>query len=268
MILRSGTYMGETIRRVDVAGLILTENRYGPGTALRTHGHEGSFFCLVVGGTFEEGAGRTVRACTPGTLLYHPAGDVHSDHFGRHGGRTFSLELGPSWARRINDLEADERPAPGPQSGLASAMARRVFGELGVSRAASTLEVEGWALLLVAEAGRGSHGCRRRPRWLDSALEFLDAHFREPVRLADVAAAARVHPVHLARAFRSHRGCTVGEHVRRLRIGWASHEIAKGERSLAEIALAAGFADQGHFTRTFRRVLGDTPTAFLRRVRR
>jgi len=34
------------------------------------------------------------------------------------------------------------------------------------------------------------------------------------------------------------------------------------EMSIAEISLALGFADQSHFTRAFRKVVGMTPMAF------
>jgi AraC family transcriptional regulator len=44
-----------------------------------------------------------------------------------------------------------------------------------------------------------------------------------------------------------------------LRVEWAAAEILSGHRSLAEIAAEAGFADQSHFTRVFRRQVGVTP---------
>ena len=56
--------------------------------------------------------------------------------------------------------------------------------------------------------------------------------------------------------------CRVGEYGRRARIEWAAAQIAAGDRPLAEIAAEAGFADQSHFTRLFRRYLGTTPGRF------
>jgi AraC family transcriptional regulator len=51
----------------------------------------------------------------------------------------------------------------------------------------------------------------------------------------------------------------------------ACHDLANTELPLADIALAAGFCDQSHFTRTFRRVIGVAPSqyrAFIRAAKR
>jgi len=80
--------------------------------------------------------------------------------------------------------------------------------------------------------------------------------------LAGLAAEADVHPGHLADAFRRHFGCTVGAHVRRQRVALACRHLAGSEAPLADIALLTGFADQSHFTRTFKRQIGLTPAAY------
>jgi AraC family transcriptional regulator len=94
--------------------------------------------------------------------------------------------------------------------------------------------------------------------------------FTERWSLAELAAAASVSADHLARAFRRHQGCTVGEYVRRLRVELACRLLAESEEPLAQVALAAGFSDQSHFTKVFRRRMGTTPAAFrkLQRPRR
>jgi AraC family transcriptional regulator len=77
-----------------------------------------------------------------------------------------------------------------------------------------------------------------------------------------------VHPTHLARAFRARHGVSVGEYGRRVRVAWASAELAASDRPLAMIAAQAGFADQGHFTRLFRRYVGTTPSRYRELTRR
>jgi AraC family transcriptional regulator len=73
-----------------------------------------------------------------------------------------------------------------------------------------------------------------------------------------------VHPAHLSRAFRTYFKVSVGSYVRRLRLDWAREELARSTTSLATVALAAGFADQSHFTRAFKRHTGLTPQRFRR----
>jgi len=52
-----------------------------------------------------------------------------------------------------------------------------------------------------------------------------------------------------------------------LRLEWAAEELARDDARLADVALRAGFADQSHFTRLFRRHTGVTPGHYRELVR-
>lgn len=102
------------------------------------------------------------------------------------------------------------------------------------------------------------------PAWLCRIRDHLHdcAGVAPPVR--ELARAAGVHPVSLARAFRRAYGVTVTEYARRLRVRAASDRIASTALPLARIACEAGFADQAHLTRELRRETGLTPGALRR----
>jgi len=100
------------------------------------------------------------------------------------------------------------------------------------------------------------------PAWLRRIIEKLTAEYSERLTLDDLSREAGVHPVHLSRVFRKCLGVGIGEHVHRLRIRAACEQMLTPEISMAEISVAAGFADQSHFTRAFRRATGMTPAAF------
>jgi AraC family transcriptional regulator len=91
---------------------------------------------------------------------------------------------------------------------------------------------------------------------------MVRARFTETLRLEDLAAEARVHPVHVARSFRTHRGLTIGALLRQLRITRACFLLGKSDLSLAQLALDLGFSDQSQFTKTFRRMTGMTPARY------
>lgn len=57
-------------------------------------------------------------------------------------------------------------------------------------------------------------------------------------------------------------GCAPGEYMRRLRVDHARRTLERGLDPLSEVALDAGFSDQSHLTRLFRRYLGTTPGSY------
>ena len=94
---------------------------------------------------------------------------------------------------------------------------------------------------------------------------MIDRDFREALTTAFIARTVGVHPVYLAQVFRQVYGCTISAYLCRRRLEYACAELRYSRAPIAEIALTAGFYDQGHFSRTFKRVLGLTPSEYRRR---
>ena len=190
-----------------------------------------------------------------------PAGEMHSLEIDALGIRSFSIEIGPRWVDRAYDCSiALNRSVHSHGGGLAQ-MLLKLYYEFRQMDEVSPLAIEGLVLELLAEMSRSQVKTKKRlpPLWLGRAEEFLRAHFSEHLSLDTVSEAVGVHAVHLAREFRRHYRCTAGEYVRRLRIEYACNEIAGSSSSLAEIASAAGFSDQSHFSRVFKRFTHMTP---------
>jgi AraC family transcriptional regulator len=261
--LGAGRYFGHQQGSREIAGLSLTETRYAPGTRLPEHSHEQAYFCLVLGGTFTEWVAGRARACRPSTLLYHPPRELHSDDFHEHEGLCFNLELGPQWLARTRErLPIFLEPAlfdGGPLPNLCS----QIYSELHRLDSASVLAIEGLTLEVLAQMSRRGldRPARPVPGWLTEVRALLQDRFSEPLTLATLAHQVGVNPTHVARAFRQHFGCTVGGFVRRLRIEFARSRVVASEDPLVEVAVAAGFFDQSHFTRTYKRLTGMSPAA-------
>jgi len=100
--------------------------------------------------------------------------------------------------------------------------------------------------------------------WLAVARELLDDQCGEAVRVTELARAAGVHPVHLARVFRRYLGCTPGDYLRR-RLERAAVLLRETACPLSDVALSCGFADQSHLANAFKRHIGVTPGAYRSR---
>jgi AraC family transcriptional regulator len=144
-------------------------------------------------------------------------------------------------------------------------IARRMAAELCAGDAAAALALNGLALEAIALGlRRGSliEESEIAPDWLMLARDFVHDRYRESFDLAEIADAIGVEPARLARAFRRRFGAPIGTYQRRLRLDWAAGELATTAEPLGRIALRAGFYDQAHFTRHFRRHTGQTPGVY------
>jgi len=92
--------------------------------------------------------------------------------------------------------------------------------------------------------------------------EYVEAHLGEHIDLGVLAGIAGLSVFHFAREFKQSTGVTPHHYLVRKRVERARHMLAGTDFSLSEIALAAGFSDQSHLTRHFRRMLGTTPGEF------
>ncbi len=104
-------------------------------------------------------------------------------------------------------------------------------------------------------------GAGREARAIRKARDFLDRHLGEQVHLAEIAEAAGLPPFRLFRAFERATGMTPHTYQRQARLHFAAGLMRRGH-SLSEVAAIAGFADQAHLTRSFRRMMGVTPGAY------
>jgi AraC family transcriptional regulator len=170
------------------------------------------------------------------------------------------------WLKRLEPPQGILDRAADFQGGPLVVVALRIHREFQLMDEASPLALEGLFLELLAEAWRcrTPPGGRRRPRWTERVRELLHAHFAEHLSLTSLAESVGVHPVYLASEFRRHYGRSIGAYVRRLRVDYACRQLVGTDATLAEIALAAGFADQSHFSRTFKSHVGMTPLAYRR----
>lgn len=263
----AGCLYGSALRKLEVAGFILTEAE-NMSSHLPRHAHENSYFCHVLQGRYTEHYGRQNITCKPWSLTFRSSAQEHEDWL-HEPVRVFVLEISKVWEERLKQDSLTLQGATSCRGTYLPQLSAKLNREFHKMDTAALLAIEGLCLEILAEASRASPAPNERtiPGWLREAREMLLDRFQENVTLAEVAVQVDIHPAYLATTFREKYGVTIGEFVRRLRIEQARSELSKGEQSLAAIALAAGFADQSHFSRTFKRYTGRTPTEYRRETR-
>jgi AraC family transcriptional regulator len=104
MKLSPGRFLGVPVKTRLVSGFIFTEYLYRERAVLPRHCHEMAYSSFVLSGSYEEHCSqKQVRHCDSENVLYHPAGEAHSDAFGNRGGAIFSMELEPRWTSTLRE---------------------------------------------------------------------------------------------------------------------------------------------------------------------
>ena len=134
-----------------------------------------------------------------------------------------------------------------------------------------------WATTLVTRFSNASgqppvtQTVARQPRPEDvrvaRVIDYIEAHLGEPLSVAELASVACLSAGYFSRSFRATTGEALWAYVRRRRGERAMEMLRTTRLSIAEIAYACGFANQGHFTECFKRQFAMTPGAVRRDVR-
>ncbi len=96
--------------------------------------------------------------------------------------------------------------------------------------------------------------------------QFIQNHYHEPIRLADLARQLNVNPNYLGQVIQRHCGRSFREMLNRHRVGQAMIHLRSEKLSITMIAYACGFQDSNYFTTQFHKFTGQTPTTFRRQA--
>ncbi len=258
----------------EAAGMLITSAWFPAGATLPAHVHDRPTFAVILDGGFDlgftaPGIRRRWLACPAGTVFTEPAGERHTNVVGQGGARALVLQPDPS---------RDDLPRPTRRvlegishfrHGQIELTARRLGREVEVWDDVAPLAAAGLALEMLALAGRPRE--RRLVAkggvdavWLRRIEEYVRAHFRDRLRLADLAALAGEPAGLVASRFRRVYGTPLGAYVRRLRVEWVADQLVGTTVPISRLAALAGFADQAHLTRVFKRYVGVPPGVYRR----
>lgn len=246
----------------ECAALTLRETLHAPGFKIPAHAHDRASLCLTLTGQGLEIIDGTRLLIEPGGVLMRAPKIMHSNQYAvPH--RGFMIELDEKWlatCRHFLQLFEGYRHF---QSGPVPALALRIYRESRIKDSVASIIVEGLMLELLGHASRSLvKPPVRLPGWLTQARDLLHGRFNDSLNLIEIANIVGVHPTHLARSFKKHYRTTVGEYLRRLRLEWATRRLTETDDSIAEIASAAGFYDQSHFSHLFKQYTGLSPAEF------
>jgi AraC-like DNA-binding protein len=244
--------------------------------AFARHYHAVSAIGVVDRGVMGSYCRRANHVAPAGTVILFNPGDVHAPGPANDGGwgfRTFfleealfqkrSLEFGAKPFRFVKPFVQDRR--------LADRLFRlhRKLEENGTS-----LEFESSLLDILAQLAQrhvcvstSAHSAEDEPTKVRRASEYIDAYYWQDVTLEKLSEVSGLSTYHLLRCFRHVVGLTPHAYLIQMRIE-AAKALLRSGAALTTVAASTGFADQSHFSRHFRRIVGGTPGQYYPDLRK
>lgn len=256
LVTRARTPAGRAMSRAAVGALEVVRLEFPPSDSHGVIDPSRGYLAFVLEGAVCKTFSRSSTTLSSGSLVSIPAGAAHSSAFGERGCTVLVIRGGAGGDHLLRPLvshRAEARAAASTFLGL------QLVRELDRPGPYSELAVEGLALELLACAGRAVDRERPGGTWIEAVRELIHAASPRVPSLQELGAAVERHPAHVARTFRTTHGATIAVYTRSLRLEWAASAIATSDDPLSRIAMDAGFADQSHFTRWFKRHHGVTP---------
>lgn len=149
---------------------------------------------------------------------------------------------------------------------------RRLYQKLGLGGMADQLYVESMVMKLAVMLLRRHSTASQASRILPSSgltrnqarrvLDYIESNLSGDLTLSELAGIAELSLHHFARMFKRTIGVAPYRYVVERRIERAKMMLRTASASLVDISLSVGFYSQSHFTSTFGRIVGATPTEF------
>jgi AraC-like DNA-binding protein len=240
------------------------------GTAYQKHRHDTYAVGMTDRGVQVFDYRGATHASTPGQVVVLYPDEAHDGRAGT--GEGFGYRIVYVEPARLAEALRDLRGTPGPlpfvaepvstNPRLARAIEDAFRGHLEplgadglVANLAEGLLAGERPAVRPAVTRRVDHGA------LERARQFLDAERTRVVHSAELESITGLTRYDLARQFRIALGTSPYRYLLMRRLEFAREQIHRG-RPLAEVAGAAGFADQAHLTRTFKSAFGLTPARY------
>ena len=258
--LQTGTYFGNTNRKIQFNGITLTDTEY-THEYVDWHYHENAYFTFILQGQVIEGNKKESLHCPAGTLLFHYWHDPHYNIKPKGYTRGFHVEIERSW---FQQFELKEKQGSFKiQEPLVKLFFHQLLKESFIKDDAQDLSISINLINALSAVFATNDGVEeKKPAWIKKAKEIIHSDQLSNLTLSNLAKELNIHPVHLCRQFQKYFNCGFGEYIRKLRVEKSLILLLNKEMPMTKISFDCCFADQRHFIRCFKEVTKQTPLQY------
>lgn len=258
-ILKGGEFYGQKKKELHINGVTLSEYSYVvPNTDW--HYHENPYFMYLLQGQIYDVNKKTTTHCNPGSLIFHNWQEKHFNrkHAANADAKGFHIELKNNALEKLQLKSLTSEGSISIKNPNAHFLLARLYHEFHVKDAFSPIGIESLLIALCRNIEMDDEIQTTEPDWLKQLTNLIYEN-QEPLSLKELSFILNVHPVHISRTFSGRFGHTLSEYMRMIKLKRALPHVLNARLSLTEISYVCGFADQSHFTRTFKQYLGISP---------
>jgi AraC-like DNA-binding protein len=260
--------------RVEAFGGLELLRAHFVGFTFSPHAHEEFMIVVTEGGTGLPRFWRAEHRINPGDVFVLSPGEVHGGGPAKESMWRYRSFYPPAALMRrvVQELTGDDRGVPHFAEDVVCDPAIATIlqqAHAALEEPISILECESRLLEALASlvarhtaSKVSAHEVGLEHRSVKRAKEYLETLPNENVSLDTLAREAGIGPFHLCRVFRRETGLSPHAYQIHMRTRLAKSLLMKGI-PISQVAAEAGFADQAHLTRHFKRMFGVTPGRYL-----
>lgn len=261
MAAAQNSFLGNNKVVKDVSGTLVALTAYGTDAGFEEwHSHKNDSISLLLSGSHHESLqGRQIKR-TPGDLKFIPAGVMHRCEAYLPGTCNINLALDQQTIQKMEIREEQLAMLSGCSLPTKFTLLK-LYHELVTHDAPAIASTE----LLLYELFNPATPLKYKstlPMWAERLKNLLNDEWDQNFHLDDLSVRLGVHPVTISRYFPQYFATTLGNYMLQIKVNKALAMIKASNTPLTEIAYHCGFADQAHFTRTFKATTGYLPKEF------
>jgi AraC family transcriptional regulator len=261
LILETAKYLGANLASYNTNGIWVSLTQYTNDNLpyCDLHAHKNHHLTLLLQGGTVEKRKHEEHERTGGDIVFFHAEEPHQNSKTPVGSKNINFEFEPAFFTRYGIAEPFLQVTTFNRSHAVFSLLK-AYNELMISDSFSGDSIN--MLLINLMFPPVKPGKKVAPAWVTRIQELLHDRWNEQLTLQELSRVAGVHPITISKHFPVYFSCTLGEYMRALKTEKALTLIKSTSRSLLDIAYTCGFADQSHFTRTFKQITGFLPNDF------
>ncbi|MBX3113037.1 MAG: helix-turn-helix transcriptional regulator [Fimbriimonadaceae bacterium] len=252
-----GEFHGDVIASTLCDDVMFAITRRNRSVSVPVHYHDYYSIRTLISGvhhyTMDDG---TIRHSIPNVWYWSPPNTPHEHEACESDIVSIGIQI------PVNRMQEVDIPPRAQLRGDTAQHTIRIIQEQLITTASTRILLATMDLIIGCLMQGTEHFEEDWPAWLTPVKTSIDNDFLKVQSVNEIAASANVHPSHLARTFRKHFGQPITEYIRDRKLEWCYQKVQTTDWKLGQIASVAGFADQAHFCRVFKRRYGRSPSDF------